>query len=68
MTTLTTADLIRTEADLFASGLKLQANLQGQGLDLLRAEMHALAEMLPGASHAPRTEAETEAEFDNMPV
>lgn len=61
----TPADLIRQEADLIEAGLKLQ----GQGLDLLLAEMRALASMIPGgeASGHP-TEAETEAGFDNMPV
>jgi hypothetical protein len=68
MTTLTAADLIRQEADLIVSGLALQVQLQEQGLDLLCAEMHALAQMLPGAPHPARSEAETEADFDNMPV
>jgi hypothetical protein len=75
-------DLIRHEADLIECGLRLQR----QGLDLLHAEMRALAGILPaghpppgsaaaaptkwaaGAEARARTEAETEACFDNMPV
>jgi hypothetical protein len=58
------ADLIREEADLLAAGLELQH----QGLDLLLAEMRALAALMPGeADHTP-TDAEIEAGFDNMPV
>ena len=70
MTKGTPADLIRQEADLVETGLKMQS----QGLSLLLAEMHALAGMMPGP-FAPvagktlaETEAETEAGFDNMPV
>ncbi len=45
---------------------------QEAGLRLLAAEMQALALLMPGAVHsaAPstKTDAETEADFDNMPV
>ncbi len=43
---------------------------QSAGLRLLAAEMQALAAMLPGmAEPAPaQTDAEIEADFDNMPV
>jgi hypothetical protein len=58
------ADLIRKEAELLETGIKLQ----GQGLELLLAEMRALAAMIPGAPVHHPTEAETEAGFDNMPV
>lgn len=58
------ADLIRDEAELIAAGV----GFQQQGLDLLLAEMRALAVLMPGeATHLP-TDAEIEAGFDNMPV
>jgi hypothetical protein len=63
-------DLIRKEAELVESGLALQA----QGLDLLLAEMQALAGLMAlttkpkSAGHEAASEAETEAGFDNMPV
>ena len=60
----TTADLIRDEADLLATGIELQH----QGLDLLLAEMRALAALMPGEPQPEPTEAEIEAGFDNMPV
>lgn len=43
---------------------------QAAGLRLLAAEMQALATMLPGMATPPpaQTEAEIEADFDNMPV
>lgn len=64
MTDRTPADLIRDEAELLASGIKLQ----NQSLELLLAEMRALAALLPGQdSHLP-TDAEIEAGFDNMPI
>ncbi|MBA3911514.1 MAG: hypothetical protein C0524_16960 [Rhodobacter sp.] len=59
-----TADLIKQEAELLQTGLALQE----QGLQLLLAEMHALAAMMPGSEAAHPTEAETEESFDNMPV
>jgi len=64
MTTRKTDDLIQGEADLLAAGRKLQH----QGLELLRAEMEALATLLPGAAAPSKTDAEIEASFDNMPV
>lgn len=59
-----------TAADLGVMG-------QIMGLALLRAEMEALAQMMPGRSHETEAEtaarlaavdAEVEAAFDNMPV
>lgn len=48
---------------------------QGAGLSLLRAELQALSLLIPGAELPARSEAqrlaaeaETEADFDNMPV
>lgn len=59
-----TLPLIREEADLVEAGIELQH----QGLELLLAEMHALASLMPGeATHLP-TDAEVEAGFDNMPI
>lgn len=62
------ADMLRHEADLIEAGMRLQE----QGLGLLLAEMQALAGMIPGAAalHTgpARSDAETEADFDNMPV
>jgi hypothetical protein len=70
------ADLIRQETDLLQAGLTLQQ----QGLQLLLAEMCALAAVMPGnpstdpaqtgAGQHPgtSTDAEIEASFDNMPV
>jgi hypothetical protein len=70
MTKDTSNDLIRKEAELVETGLALQA----QGLDLLLAEMQALAGLMalttkpkPAVDEAA-SEAETEAGFDNMPV
>lgn len=59
----TPADILRTEADALAAG----AQIQQQGLDLLLAEMRALAALMPGGAQ-DRTEAEVEQDFDNMPV
>lgn len=60
----TPADLIRDEAELLAAGAKLQS----QGLELLLAEMRALAALMPGDVASPPSEAEVEAGFDNMPI
>jgi hypothetical protein len=60
----TPADLIRQEADLVEAGLRLQS----QGLDLLLAEMQALASVLPGQAAPARSDADIETDFDNMPV
>jgi hypothetical protein len=64
MTVRHPADLIRTETELLAAGLKLH----NQGLELLLAEMRALAALMPGEAGDQPTEAEVEAGFDNMPV
>lgn len=56
--------LIRKEAELLQAGVEAQ----GQGLDLLLAEMRALATLIPGAQVHHPTEAEIEDSFDNMPV
>jgi hypothetical protein len=68
MTARNVTDLLQAEAELVSSGLDLQA----QALTLLLAEMRALSEALPGAAHAApsraETDAEIEADFDNMPV
>ena len=64
MTSRKPADLIPEEADLLAAGIELQQ----QGLDLLLAEMRALAALMPGEDSRLPTDAEVEAGFDNMPV
>lgn len=64
MTAPKPADLIREEAELLAAGIELQQ----QGLELLLAEMRALAAMIPGEDSRLPTDAEVEAGFDNMPV
>jgi hypothetical protein len=64
MTARTPADLIRDEAEMLAAGAKLQQ----QSLDLLLAEMRALAALLPVDGKDTPTDAEVEAGFDNMPV
>lgn len=51
-------------SEVFAVGLALQ----DQSLALLRAEVKALATLLPCHIAPHPTEAETEAEQDNMPV
>lgn len=57
-------DLIREETELLAAGMELQH----QGLELLLAEMRALAALMPGEDSSHPTDAEIEAGFDNMPV
>lgn len=64
MTAREPADLIREEAKLFAAGIELQQ----QGLELLLAEMRALAALMPGEDRPHPSDAEIEASFDNMPV
>lgn len=59
-----TKELIRKEAELIDAGLEVQ----GRGLNLLLAEMQALARLMPGAPVRHPTEAEIEEGFDNMPV
>jgi hypothetical protein len=64
MTARTPTDLIRGEAELLAAGIELQQ----QGLELLLAEMRALAALMPGEDSRLPTDAEVEAGFDNMPI
>lgn len=64
MTARKPADLIRDEAELLAAGIELQQ----QGLELLLAEMRALAALMPGEDSRLPTDAEIEAGFDNMPI
>ena len=64
MTARKPANPIREEADLIAAGIELQH----QGLDLLLAEMRALAALMPGEDSRLPTDAEVEAQFDNMPI
>lgn len=64
VTPTTPADLLREEAELLAAATLLQQ----QGLDLLLAEMHALAALIPGTEKPLPTDAEVEEGFDNMPV
>ena len=64
MTSRKPTDLIRNEAELLAAGIKLQH----QGLELLLAEMRALAALMPGEDSRLPTDAEIEAGFDNMPI
>ena len=53
-----------TVTELAAAGLALQ----GQSLGLLLAEVQALAILMPGNAASHPTEAEIEADQDNMPV
>jgi hypothetical protein len=64
MTSRSPKTLIREEADLLEAGIELQH----QGLELLLAEMRALAVLLPGEDSRLPTDAEIEAGFDNMPI
>jgi hypothetical protein len=66
MTEKPSPDPIHQEAELIESGLKLQS----QGLDLLLAEMQALAGVISAVvlPTEPKSDSETEADFDNMPV
>jgi hypothetical protein len=64
MTARQPTDLIREEADFLAAGVELQH----QGLELLLAEMRALATLMPGEARPHQTDAEIEASFDNMPI
>ena len=58
------AEGMRSEDDLLAAGFELQH----QGLELLLAEMRALAVLMPGEDSRLPTDAEVEAGFDNMPI
>jgi hypothetical protein len=64
MTQPAPTNLLQAEAEFLASGMKLQAQ------SVLLAEMRALSDVLPGAPHPTpaQTDAEIEADFDNMPV
>jgi len=66
MTGKKSEDQLQTEAELISTGIALQE----QGLALLLAEMQALKGVITGSVPLaePRTDAETEADFDNMPV
>ncbi|MFC3087599.1 hypothetical protein [Tabrizicola soli] len=66
MTGKTSEDLVQAEAELLSAGIALQE----QGLALLLAEMQALKGVMSGSVPLaePKTDAETEADFDNMPV
>jgi hypothetical protein len=64
MTARKPADLVRDEVDLLEAGIELQH----QGLELLLAEMRALATLMPGEDSRLPTDAEVEASFDNMPI
>lgn len=57
-------DLLHEKAELMAAGIELQH----QGLELLLAEMRALAALMPGEDQPQPTDTEIEAGFDNMPV
>lgn len=63
-TTPKPGDLIRDEAEILATGIELQH----QGLELLLAEMRALAALMPGEESSLPSDAEIEAGFDNMPI
>ncbi|MDP3263241.1 MAG: hypothetical protein U1E06_01270 [Tabrizicola sp.] len=52
------------EPGAFEAGMAAEAI----GLDILLAEMRALAALIPGHEIAPRSDSEIEADFDNMPV
>lgn len=56
--------LLQLEADVMQAGLKAQART----LALMLAEMRALAALMPGQARPSRSDAEVEADFDNMPV
>lgn len=62
--TIEPSDIVREEAELLEAGVKLQQ----EGLQLLLAEMRALAALLPGEDTRLPTDAEVEAGFDNMPI
>jgi hypothetical protein len=74
MTKSLAEDILALEAQLLSAGLAVQAC----SLDVLKAEMCALGAILPGQipaadghaaqSNAKQSDAEVEAEFDNMPV
>jgi hypothetical protein len=57
-------EVLRLEQEILKAGLAAET----ASLDLLRAEMKALAAMIPGIGEEPRSDSEVEADFDNMPV
>ena len=57
-------DRMRGDSGLLAAGIALQH----QGLELLLAEMRALAALMPGEDSRLPTDAEVEAGVDNMPI
>jgi hypothetical protein len=63
---MTTArnDMVQLEAEMIEAGLAAQST----SLDLLLAEMRALAALMPGHELEARSDTEIEADFDNMPV
>lgn len=71
MTDKTIESFAKLAGDLTAAAM----SGQGAGLSLLQAELQALSLLMPGATLPERSEAErlaaeaqTEADFDNMPV
>jgi hypothetical protein len=64
MTSSPLADILHLEQEMVKAGLAAET----ASLALLRAEMQALAAMIPGHGERPRSDGEVEAEFDNMPV
>jgi hypothetical protein len=64
MTARSPKSRIREEAALLEAGIEMQH----QGLELLLAEMRALAVLIPGEDSRLPTDAEVEAGFDNMPI
>jgi hypothetical protein len=64
MTKDNTEDLLKLEGEVVKAGLAMQQS----SLELLQAEIKALAAILPGQPAPERSDAEVEADFDNMPV
>ncbi len=57
-------EMVELEAQVIEAGLQAQTT----SLELLLAEMRALAALLPGQGDEPRSDAEIESGFDNMPI
>lgn len=68
MTARRPADPARRDANPQAALVTSGLEMQQRGLELLFAEMQALAALLPGTDSRLPTDAEIEAEFDNLPV
>lgn len=64
MTKAPAKDMAGQDATATGAGIAAQAT----ALDVLLAEMRALATLLPGHTDAARSDAEIEMDFDNMPV